>query len=355
MHENLKKTKRWLRSGAAACLSGLLLFSALTGTAQAAPAGAALSSARELVPVGHTIGIKLFARGVVVVGLMKGSTPAGKGGLEKGDVILKCGGETVTSTEQFQARLQSSGGAAIPLRIRRGGSVKNLSVVPEQNGSGAYVIGAWIRDSMAGIGSMTFYDPASGVFGALGHGINDTDTAVLMPFSSGSILPSKVKAVKKGVSGAAGELRGDFDLTRSLGELYANTAGGIFGTMEENDLTENLGPAIPVAENTEVKTGAARILCNVAGDQVREYDVEITRLYAGGSDFRDLLVRVTDPELIALTGGIVQGMSGAPIVQNGKLVGAVTHVLLNDPTRGYGILIRNMLECGDAQAEENAS
>ena len=125
--------------------------------------------------------------------------------------------------------------------------------------------------------------------------------------------------------------------------------------MEENDLTENLGPAIPVAENTEVKTGAARILCNVAGDQVREYDVEITRLYAGGSDFRDLLVRVTDPELIALTGGIVQGMSGAPIVQNGKLVGAVTHVLLNDPTRGYGILIRNMLECGDAQAEENAS
>ena len=358
MHERFQKSRRRLRGGAAFCLSMLFLFPAFTGTASAVSVNgggtASLSSVQELVPVGHTIGIKLFSRGVLVVNLPEGSTPARNCGLEKGDVILKCNGTGVTSTEQFQSLLQKSGGTAVKLQVRRNSSLKTLTAEPSKNDRGAWAIGAWIRDSMAGIGTMTFYDPQSGVFGALGHGITDTDTALLMPFSSGSILPSTVKAVKKGEVGSAGELRGDFDLTTDLGDLYANTDGGIFGTLENSSFT-SLRAAVPVAENAEVKSGKATILSNVEGNDVREYNVEITRLFPNGSDPRDLLITVTDPALLKATGGIVQGMSGSPILQNGKIVGAVTHVLLNDPTRGYGILIRNMLENTDPQSAENAS
>lgn len=353
MYERFKKSKTWLRGGTAVCLSAMLAFPVLTGPVKAAAPEDSLSTARELIPVGHTVGIKLFSRGVVVVNLADKTSPAKKCGMKCGDVITMLNGAAVTSTEQFQRSLQKTEGDAVELQVRREDSTKTLTVTPEKNEAGVYVIGAWIRDSMAGIGTMTFYDPKTGVFGALGHGINDTDTAQLMPFSSGSILPSTVKAIKKGEIGAAGELRGDFDLTTELGELYANTSGGIFGTTEGTTLSE--GTAIPVAENAEVKTGKATILCNVEGDKVREYQVEITRLYANAGDLRDLLITVTDPNLIAATGGIVQGMSGAPILQNGKIVGAVTHVLLNDPTRGYGILIRNMLHAADNNIEENVS
>lgn len=360
MDEPFKKSKKRLRGGAAFCLSLLLLVPGFTGTAAAVTplTKETVSAAQTLIPVGHTIGIKLFSRGVLVVKLSEGSTPATSCGLEAGDVILKCGSTTVTSSEQFRDLLQETGGAETKMQVRRGSKRLTLTVEAKKDAEGAYAIGAWIRDSMAGIGTMTFYDPETGVFGALGHGITDTDTALLMPFSSGSILPSTVKAVKKGEVGAAGELRGDFDLKGDFGELYANTDGGIFGTLDEEDrsgFTESLGEAIPVAENSEVKTGKASILANVSGDAVREYEVEITKIFDDATDSRNLLITVTDPELLALTGGIVQGMSGSPILQDGKLVGAVTHVLLNDPTRGYGILIRNMLEDADIEGVENVS
>ena len=222
-----------------------------------------------------------------------------------------------------------------------------LSVSPEQNEEGAYCIGAWIRDSMAGIGTMTYYDPDTGAFGALGHGITDTDTALLMPFASGSILPSTVKAVKKGAVGDAGELRGDFDLTGDLGDLYANTESGIFGTLDPGEFTERLGDPLPVAAAEEVHAGPAAILSNVEGDDVREYDVEILQVVEDAADGRELVISVTDPELLSATGGIVQGMSGSPILQDGKFAGAVTHVLLNDPTRGYGILLETMLRAAE--------
>ncbi|MCI2057678.1 MAG: SpoIVB peptidase [Oscillibacter sp.] len=352
MYERFKKSKRWLRSGAVMCLTALLLFPTCTGAAQAASVDG-LSSARELVPVGHTVGIKLFSRGVLVVDLAKGSTPAEKCGMKKGDVILKCEGKTVASTEQFQSLLQSSSGREVELQVRRGGTLRTLRAAPEKNDDGVYAIGAWIRDSMAGIGTMTFYDPATGAFGALGHGITDPDTAQLMPFSSGSLLASTVKAVKQGKAGSAGELRGNFDLTRNLGELCANGECGIFGTLDDSALATR--QAMPVAKNEEVKNGKATILSNVEGDEVRSYTVEIKKLTEDAADPRDLLVTVTDPALLKTTGGIVQGMSGSPILQNGKIVGAVTHVLLSDPTRGYGILIQNMLEGADPQVVENAS
>ncbi len=322
------KIKGLLRGGAA-CLLALLLCAA--GTVSAAEDG------RMLVPVGHTVGIKLFARGVVVVKLSDGGTPARECGLRTGDVIVQCNGAAVTSAEQFQSLLQESGGSA-DLQVSRSGDSVTLSVEPEPNEQGVYCIGAWIRDSMAGIGTMTYYDPKSGEFGALGHGITDVDTALLMPFSNGSILPSTVKAVKKGEVGSAGELRGDFDLTCQLGELYANTSSGIFGAMEPN---AELGEAVSVGM---AQAGPASIRSNVQGDEVKEYHVEILKVSGSARDGRDLLLSVTDPALMEATGGIVQGMSGSPILQDGKLVGAVTHVLLSDPTKGYGILIDHMLD-----------
>ena len=343
MHEPTQTARRLLRGGAA-----LLLALMLTA---AVPAGASdLSGAsalpEKLVPVGHTVGIKLFSRGVLVVKLPDGQTPARECGLQTGDVIVKCGGISVQSTEQFQQLLQERRSAATDLQVSRNGRQLELSVSPEKNEQGAYSIGAWIRDSMAGIGTVTYYDPATGAFGALGHGIADVDTAQLMPFSSGSILPSTVKAVKKGEAGSAGELRGDFDLSSDLGTLYANTQSGVFGHLETDASCWDVGEALPVARADEVVPGKATILSNVEGDEICAYDIEI--LSAGTSaDGRDMVLRVTDPELIAATGGIVQGMSGSPILQNGKFVGAVTHVLLNDPTKGYGIFLETMLRSAE--------
>ena len=339
-----QKTKSVLRGSAAFLLALLLCGAAPFGGGVTASAAGSQESARMLVPVGHTVGIKLFARGVLVVKLSDGGTPARDCGLQTGDVIVKCGGVSVTSTEQFQTLLQENGADATALQVRRDGENLTLEVEPRQNEQGQYAIGAWIRDSMAGIGTMTYYDPATGAFGALGHGITDVDTAQLMPFSSGSILPSTVKAVKKGASGTAGELRGDFDLTCDLGTLSANTAAGIFGTVEDDGFAGELTRALPVASAAQVRTGPAVILSNVEGDSVEEYDVEILQVTADSADGRDLVISVTDPDLIAVTGGIVQGMSGSPILQNGRFVGAVTHVLLSDPTKGYGILMETMLD-----------
>lgn len=341
MNENFSKqeAKGSCRGGAAALLALLLSLAALTVPASASD----LSAARTLVPVGHTVGIKLFSKGVLVVKLSDGETPAKACGLAPGDVIVQCAGNNVTSTEQFQTLLQHTAGSETDLRVNRDGQTLELTVTADDN-DGKYAIGAWIRDSMAGIGTMTFYDPASGGFGALGHGVTDVDTAALMPFSSGSILPSTVKAVKRGEMGEAGELKGDFDLTGDTGGLYANTEGGVFGTINDQELLERLDrDALPVAENDEVEPGKATILANVDGDVVKEYDIEITKILDPDASTRNLLITVTDPELLETTGGIVQGMSGSPILQNGKIVGAVTHVLLGDPTQGYGILIKNML------------
>ena len=335
MHGSPKNRKRVRRGGAAFFLA--LFF--LTVPAAATPA-ADSGSARMLIPVGHTVGIKLFARGVMVVKLPEDDTPARECGLKTGDVIVKCGGVSVTSTEQFQSLLQKTGEDATDLQVRRGGESVTLSVSPEQNEKGAYCIGAWIRDSMAGIGTITYVDPATSTFGALGHGIADTDTAQLMPFASGSILPSTVKAVKKGETGSAGELRGDFDLETDLGQLYANTSCGIFGTLTE-DCGAVAGKAVPAGT---ARTGPAVIRSNVRGDKVEEFDIQITRVIEDAADGRQLVLSVTDPDLIEATGGIVQGMSGSPILQDGRLVGAVTHVLLNDATKGYGILIETMLD-----------
>lgn len=303
-----------------------------------------------VIPMGKAVGIKLFSDGVVVVGLGQiettqgTTTPAKDCGLQPGDIITHINSEEIDSIEDVMAVLCSMEDSQMTIRaIRDEGEIQLTIQAVQSAEDGTYKLGAWVRDSMGGIGTLTFYDPQTNTFGALGHGINDVDTLQQMPLLSGSILPAEVTAVTQGTCGTPGSLHGTFDTTVDLGTLTANTCHGIFGQMESQE-TLHLQDAIPVASGDEVTTGAATILSNIAGNDVVEYEVEITRRYATNDDGRDLLITITDPDLLAVTGGIVQGMSGSPIIQNGKLVGAITHVFVNDPTQGYGILMETMLE-----------
>ena len=335
---------RWMKRSEIRRRSAALFFSVLLAMNGVFGARAAAAQPRMLVPVGHTIGIKLFADGVVVIGLANVETECGLSapgvdcGLKVGDVIEEANGTQVESSEQFSRILQCGG--IVQLGVNRDGEELTLAAKPVADEDGTYRLGAWIRDSMAGIGTITFYDPQTGQFGALGHGVTDSDTGLLMPLLDGAVMASRVKAVKPGSAGSPGQLRGEFDLTRDMGVLSANTQRGVFGTIEKSEMTD--GRAIPVASFDEVHEGKAVIYANVSGDSVEEYEIEIIKVL-DPTGAQNLLLHVTDQELIAKTGGIVQGMSGSPIIQNGKLVGAVTHVLVNDPTKGYGILIENML------------
>ena len=348
------------KTGAMAAVLALSVL--LTGqqvlAAQAPPApeeavaasAAARDTGRKLVPLGRAVGIKLFSDGVMVVGLSelhKGEekvSPGKSSGLKTGDVITHVNGREVDTVEEVQAILRQEGEQPLTLRASRKGKVVQLSAQAVETAQGCYQLGVWLRDSMAGIGTMTFWDPDDGTFAALGHGINDVDTAQLMPLESGSIMYASVTDVKKGESGQPGELHGSFDVNRDLGVLSANTQRGIFGRMTCDEFSDRC-EAVEVARRDEVKVGPAVIRSNIAGETVEEYAVEITHIYpASAGETRNLMLKVTDQRLLEKTGGIVQGMSGSPIIQNGKLVGAVTHVLVNDPTRGYGIFIENMLD-----------
>lgn len=340
--------------GVALCLAAAVVLMGTVGTAKAAAVPAAFFSAsgerRTVIPMGRAVGIKLFSDGVMVVGLSElpgesgPSAPAKDCGLRQGDIITHINNNQVDTIEEVQTVLQDLEGERMSIRATRGDKQIQLTGNAVQCSDGTYRLGAWIRDSMAGIGTMTFYDPDSRIFGALGHSINDIDTSLRMPLESGSIMFASVSDVKKGEAGAPGELHGAFQVERDLGELYANTAGGVFGTLTDESMADGLS-AMPVALRKEVKTGPATILSNIAGNTVEEYAVEITRVYpAGSNDTRELMIKVTDDRLLAATGGIVQGMSGSPILQNGRVVGAVTHVLVNDPTQGYGILAQTMLD-----------
>lgn len=348
MNEARKKERK--KQMAAVCLGCLLALPFLSGGAQAACVG----EVKELVPVGQAVGVKLFADGVLVVDFPEGVSSAKACGLKEGDMILAWNGTQINSTEHLQQLLAENGDAQATLSVQRGNKTITLTAVPRAGEDGTYRLGAFVRDSMAGIGTMTFYDPQSGVFGALGHGVTDVDTGKLMPLDQGSTMEASVKAVKRGESGSPGELRGEFDLTRDSGTLYANTDCGIFGVADAENFACLTRGALPVAEKSEVKTGKATILSNVSGTEVKEYEIKIEKVFATSADTRNLLLRVTDEELLEKTGGIVQGMSGSPILQNGKIVGAVTHVLVDDAAKGYGILIENMLDAAELSTPRKA-
>lgn len=295
----------------------------------AAVACSAAPKAKTLVPVGKAVGIKLFSHGVMVVGLENVDTdqgsrsPARECGLKVGDIITELDGESVNTIEDVSDIVSKNGAEPLEVTAVRKGEALSTTAMPCLSPEG-YRLGAWIRDSMAGIGTVTWYDPASGTFCALGHGINDVDTTVLMPLKNGGIMAASVTAVEKGGMGAPGQLHGTFDLTEDLGTLTGNTNCGVFGQLTRGEFD---GTPMEVAAASQVHTGPATILSNVEGDTVQEYSVEILRIYpSSASETRNLMVQVTDEALLERTGGIVQGMSGSPILQDGKLVGAVTHV-----------------------------
>lgn len=302
------------------------------------------ASGKMLVPGGSVVGIRVECDGVLVVGMNEpesGSLPAFEAGIRTGDVITHVGAEEVESIEEFREELAEWSGGDISLRVLRGDKPMQFTVTPTAGKNGGE-LGVWLRDGMAGLGTVSFYDPSTGLYGALGHAVNDIDTGVLIPIREGEIMQAKVSGVVRGECGKPGELLGSFDSNAELGSIETNCTSGIFGQLERNCSIAK-GGALEMAERHEIMVGEATVLAGVDGT-VEEYTVEISRIYPEDSGGRDLLITVTDPQLIAKTGGIVQGMSGSPICQNGKIVGAVTHVLVNDPTRGYGIFIENMLD-----------
>ena len=333
----MEKTRRICPRAALCLLLALTLL--------AAPALA--EGARQLVPVGRTVGIEAATEGLLVVSLSEVETaegkvsPAAEGGIQPGDMIVRLGNCEVSTSEDFAKAAACLDGSPVAVQLMRGGELIQYTVTPALSAEdGCWRLGLWLRDGIAGIGTVTFYDPETGLFGALGHSINDADTGVLLPLGEGFITTATVSDVLKGEKGRAGELHGAFDTGSRLGCVQQNTPSGIFGTTD----CGFAGTAVPVAADEEIENGPATILANVAGSEVREYSVEISRAQSGGR----LMVTVTDPALLAATGGIVQGMSGSPILQNGKLCGAVTHVLISDPTRGYGITISSMLSAAES-------
>lgn len=301
-----------------------------------------------VVPCGTPFGLKMLTEGVVVVGLNPVETAAGSAypadtaGIQKGDVILEVDGEAVHSNKELTACVRKSGGKAMRFTIRRGDEVLDLAVTAAKSlADGEYRCGIWVRDSSAGIGTVTFYDPATGVFGGLGHAVSDVDTGEAMPLSSGEVVPVHITGVQKGEAGEPGELEGSFLSSVASGTLCLNNETGIYGVLYDSPSRRE---AVPLLFRQEIREGAAQILTTVRGTEPELYDVLIEKVDLGGNTpTKNMIIRITDPELLAVTGGIVQGMSGSPILQDGRLAGAVTHVFVNDPTRGYGIFSENML------------
>ncbi len=305
-----------------------------------------------LIPAGVPIGIYVRTDGILVIaqGEFEGvdhmrKEPA-RHLLQEGDYILSVNGNEVESKAAFMELVAASGGEEMVLTIRRKEEVFDVKVKPEQNVAGEYKLGIWIRDNAQGVGTMTYLEPDNS-FGALGHGINDTDTTLLMQVKSGSLYKTEIVAVKKGKDGTPGELTGviDYNLNNKIGTVDMNSTGGIFGTLNEETAESITAQAMPIGLKQDVRTGSARILCCVDGNSTpQQYEIEIKAIHLDHDNVnRGLEILVTDPALLERTGGIVQGMSGSPILQDGKIIGAVTHVLVNDPTRGYGIFIENML------------
>lgn len=313
----------------------------------------------RVVPCGTPFGIRMFTNGVMVVGISDiqsdGSivNPASKAGLKIGDIIVTVNGEAMNQNEQVAAAIENSGGKPVSITFKRDNVLMETVLEPVKSDVDAsYKGGLWVRDSTAGIGTVTFYNPSNGAFAGLGHGICDVDTAKIMPLGSGDIVPVTISGVVKGEKGKAGELRGYFSSDVPVGSLEANVEAGVYGTLNSAPVNSE---ALKVAMKQEVKRGPAKVLTAIDGGEPRYYDIQIESVdYKSKSMSKNLIICVTDPELLAKTGGIVQGMSGSPIIQDDMIVGAVTHVFVNDPKKGYGIFAENMMSVSQSVCMQSA-
>ena len=304
----------------------------------------------QVVPGGDIFGLRLYTSGVIVISMepvktAQGSAfPAKDAGLRTGDTILRVNGEPVCSHTQFSALLSDAQGDPLILTVLRGSEQKEVEFRAAYSEIyQRYMAGLWVRDSAAGIGTMTFYLPQSGVYAGLGHAVCDVDTGERMPLYNGDIVSATIHGCKKGTSGQAGELRGSFSGQRR-GSLLANADDGVYGML---DTCDPKAQTVPVALPNEVQEGEAQMISTIDATGPQVFTVEIEKLIPRDHQGRNLIVRITDARLLNETGGIVQGMSGSPLLQGGALVGAVTHVFINDPERGYAIfadtMVRNCL------------
>ena len=296
-------------------------------------------AAELLIPGGQVIGLELRDDSVIVAAFddVCGGN-AKDAGLCVGDTLVSIDSKPIQCIEDVRAALNASQGA-VSITVIHGSDEKTLRITPAATADGPK-LGVYLRQGIAGIGTVTYYEPDTGNFGTLGHGVNN-GSGKLLTMREGNAYTTEVLSVKRGQCGQPGQLKGNTQTLIPIGTLSRNTAQGVFGKMAQ----PIVGEPLPVADFEEVRLGKATIRSTVDGNVVREYSVEILKIYPEDRcDCRNFLLKVTDPELLAATGGIVQGMSGSPIIQDGKLVGAVTHVLVNDPTTGYGIFIENMLD-----------
>lgn len=315
-----------------------------------------VSKRQYVVPSGDIFGVKIFTDGILIVGMDDVPTadgilnPAKRAGLKNGDVILAVDGETAQNVSQLSAAVQA-GAESITLTVRRNEKVwqTELTLAVSSN-DGKPKAGLWVRDSTAGVGTLTFYCKENGVFGGLGHAICDIDTGTVMPFGHGEAVKTQISGCYKGSAGITGELCGVFQ-EETLGTLYSNGETGVYGVLEAFDKS---AVELPVATKNEVKTGYAQILATVDDAGPQYYDAKIIKVYPNSDENgKNMIVEVTDRTLIEKTGGIVQGMSGSPIIQNGMLVGAVTHVFVNNALQGYGIFAETMLKDAETANEQS--
>lgn len=307
---------------------------------------------RELIPCGKIVGIKVDMEGILVLGVGEFEienqivSPC-KGLVEPGDMILKCNGTELKTKEDLREIVEKSQDKNLTLTILRNKLIKQVVVKPYYSMfDHEYKIGLWIKDSTQGIGTLTYIEPETGSFGALGHGITDTDTKKLMPIREGNIMNATITTIKKGKKGVPGEMSGiiDYQDKNIIGKVTNNTPIGIYGQVNPAITQELINQKVPIAFQDEVVEGKAYILLDLNNEEIKKYEVAIQKVSKYSNEpAKGMIIKIVDEELLKLTNGIIQGMSGSPIIQNDKLVGAITHVFIQDPTRGYGIFIENMI------------
>ncbi len=307
----------------------------------------------ELIPCGDSVGVRIDTQGVMVLGL---GSVVGEDGkeyepskniLEPGDMILKINNKEIDSKETLINCIENN--TTLNVEIKRDNEIKNITVNCVKGEDGKNKIGVWVRDSTQGIGTLTYINPKTKTFGSLGHGIVDVDTKEIMEVKDGKIMKSNIVDIKKGEKGSPGELVGSIKKDEELGIITNNTNVGIYGKITNDDFIYNK-KSIPIGLKDSVEIGPAKILCNIEDNVVEEYNIEIESINKYNiDDSKSMVIKITDERLLNKTNGIIQGMSGSPIIQNGKIIGAVTHVFVNEPSKGYGIFIENMLEVEKGQ------
>ena len=309
-----------------------------------------ISPEKRLIPGGQALGVAMRTEGVLIVGVSdvaEGISPAKSAGLLAGDVITGVNGTPIATAEELTTLLNKLGATPVHIAYRRAGESRTALLTPHKDETtGAVRLGAWVRDSTAGVGTLSFYDPETKRYAALGHAITDGDTGSVLSVSEGQVLKANIVAVQKGQKGVPGELKGSFLREGEvLGDIRRNSILGIYGTLDSAAHNALYPEGLPIGLRSGVHTGTASILSSVDGTGIHEYAIEITRVNPQTAPApKSMVLRVTDERLLDATGGIVQGMSGSPILQDGRIIGAVTHVFVSDPTQGYGVYVDWMLQ-----------